>query len=129
MQIKINREIQDYKESMFMGLSMRQCVYSVLAMVAAVVLYFLLRPICSVETLSWLCILGAFPFVVLGFVNYNKLPAEELLKVWIRSNFFTPKHLKYIPTNYYYAAVEDSIIKNKKEAMKRHGKKTEEDSR
>ena len=126
MQIKINREIQDYKESMFMGLSMRQCVYSVLAMVAAVALYILLRPICSVETLSWVCILGAFPFVRLGFVNYNKMPAEELLKVWIRSKFLTPKKLKYIPNNYYFAAVEDGIIANRKEAKKRFGKKSEE---
>ena len=126
MQIKINREIQDYKESMFMGLSLRQCVYSVLAMLAAVAIYFLLKPVAGVETLSWACIVGAFPFVMLGFVNYNKMPAEKLLKVWIRSNLLTPRQLKYIPNNFYYAALRDSIEQQRKEGRKRHGKKAAE---
>ena len=32
MEVKINREIRNYTESMFFGLSMRQFVFSVLAM-------------------------------------------------------------------------------------------------
>ena len=126
MQIKINREIQDYKESMFMGLSLRHCIYSVLAMLAAVAIYFLLKPVAGVETLSWACIVGAFPFVMLGFVNYNKMPAEKLIKVWIRSSLLSPKKLKYIPNNFYYEALRDSIAKQRKEDRKRHGKKAAE---
>ena len=125
MQVKINREIKDYKESMFMGLSMRQCIYSVLAIATAVALYFLLKPVLSIETLSWVCILGAFPFVLLGFVNYNKMNAEQLFRAWLRTEVLEPKKLKYIPSNYYYAAVEDSIKKNRKEAIKHSGKKAE----
>ena len=44
MEVKINREIRDYTESMFFGLSMRQFFFSVLAMGIAVLLYFLLKP-------------------------------------------------------------------------------------
>ena len=40
MEIKINREIRDYHESMFMGLSLRQTLCSLLAIGAAVGLYF-----------------------------------------------------------------------------------------
>ena len=36
MEIKINREIRDYHESMFMGLSLRQTIFSVLAILVAV---------------------------------------------------------------------------------------------
>ena len=36
MEIKINREIRNYTESVFFGLSLRQCVFSVLAMAVAV---------------------------------------------------------------------------------------------
>ena len=58
MEVKINKEIRNYSESVFFGLSMRQCVFSVLAIVVAVGLYFLLKPYLGVETLSWVCILG-----------------------------------------------------------------------
>ena len=106
-----------------MGFSMRQCVCSVLAAGAAVLLYFLLKPYFGTETLSWLCILGALPFALLGFVNYNKMNAEQLLCAWVKSELLTPKKLRYIPTNYLYLAVRDSIIAKRKEALKRHGNK------
>ena len=67
MEVKINREIRSYTESMFFGLSMRQFIFSVLAIGVAVGLYFLLRPHFGVETVSWMCILGAVPFALLGF--------------------------------------------------------------
>ena len=72
MEIKINKEIREYKESIFFGLSMRQFIFSLLACGVAVLLYFLLRNYMGLETLSWVCILGAVPFAVLGFVKYRK---------------------------------------------------------
>ena len=35
MEVKMNKEIRDYQESMFWGLSFRQCLFSVLAILAA----------------------------------------------------------------------------------------------
>ena len=67
MEVKINREIRSYTESMFFGLTMRQFVFSLLAVVVAVGLYFLLRPYVGTETVSWMCVLGAAPFAALGF--------------------------------------------------------------
>ena len=59
MEVKINREIRNYTESMFFGLSLRQLVFSALAVVVAVGLYFLLKPYVGTETVSWMCVLGA----------------------------------------------------------------------
>jgi len=42
MEIKINKEIRTYQESIFFGLSMRQLICSVFAVGAAVGIYFLL---------------------------------------------------------------------------------------
>lgn len=81
MEVKINREIRSYTESMFFGLSMRQFIFSVLAIGVAVGLYFLLRPHLGVETVSWMCILGAAPFALLGFLNYHGMTAEQFLIV------------------------------------------------
>ena len=71
MEVKINKEIRNYTESMFFGLSMRQFIFSVLACGVAVGLYFLLRPQFGTETLSWLCILGASPFALMGCLLYT----------------------------------------------------------
>ena len=61
MEVKINREIRNYTESMFFGLTMRQFVFSLLAVGVAVGLYFLLRPYVGTETVSWMCVLGRPP--------------------------------------------------------------------
>ena len=85
MEVKINREIRNYTESMFFGLSLRQFIFSVLACGVVVGLYFLLKPHLGTETVSWVCILEAAPFAALGFVKYNGMTAEKFLWAFIKS--------------------------------------------
>ena len=40
MEVKMNKEIRNYQESMFMGLNLRQCIFSLLAIAVAVGIYF-----------------------------------------------------------------------------------------
>ena len=120
MEIKINREIRDYHESMFMGLSLRQTIFSVLAILVAVGLYFWLNPILGTETVSWVCILGAAPFAVIGFVSYHGMPAEKFIWVWFRSEILEPKQLCFKPNNLYYELMKDTIAKHEKEAKNNH---------
>lgn len=56
MEIKINKEIKDYHESLFFVLSVRQFACSVAAVGAAVGIYFGLRNVVGKEMVSWLCI-------------------------------------------------------------------------
>lgn len=77
MEVKINREIRNYTESIFFGLSLRQFFFSILACGVAVILYFILKEYLGIETLSWICILGASPFAAIGFISYNGMPAEK----------------------------------------------------
>ena len=120
MEIKINREIRDYHESMFMGLSLRQSIFSVLAIAVAVGLYFWLNPILGTEMVSWVCILGAVPFAVLGFVSYHGMPAEKFLWVWFRSEILEPRRYCFRPNNLYYELMKDTIAKHEKEAKNNH---------
>lgn len=115
MEVKINKEIRDYTESVYFGLSLRQFIFSILACGMAVVLYFVLRPYFGIETLSWLCILGAAPFAAIGFIKYNGMNAEEFLLAYIRSEFLTPKELVFNPTNYYYEILKGRIGDEKKD--------------
>lgn len=123
MEVKINKDIRQYSESIFFGLSMRQFIFSILACIVAVGLYFILKPYFGIETLSWLCILGATPFAILGFVKYNGMTAEQFLVAWFRSKILMPSHFIFKSDNYYEMnlkpIIENSLkkdfIKNKKE--------------
>ena len=115
MEVKINKEIRDYTESVYFGLSLRQFIFSILACGMAVVLYFVFRPYFGIETLSWLCILGAAPFAAIGFIKYNGMNAEEFLLAYIRSELLTPKELVFNPTNYYYEILKGRIGDEKKD--------------
>ena len=107
MEVRINREIRDYTESMFFGLSLRQFFFSVLACGVAVGIYLGLNPILGTETTSWLCIVAAFPFAVMGFLKYNGMTAEKFIWAWIESTFMIPKVLTFGNTNYYYSMLEE----------------------
>lgn len=109
MEVKINREIRNYTESMFFGLSMRQFVFSVLAILVAVGLYFLLKPHFGTETVSWMCILGAAPFAALGFITYHGMTAEQFLWAWLRSELLEPKELRLEASNLYYEALKGKL--------------------
>lgn len=109
MEVKINKEIRNYTESMFFGLSLRQFIFSVLACGVAVGLYFLLRPYLGTETLSWMCILGAAPFAAVGFIKYNGMTAEQFVWAWIKSEFIMPKKILFVPKNLYYEAMKANI--------------------
>ncbi len=109
LEVKINREIRNYTESMFFGLSMRQFIFSALAILVAVGLYFLLKPHFGTETVSWMCILGAAPFAALGFITYHGMTAEQFLWAWLRSELLEPKELHFESSNLYYEALKDKL--------------------
>ena len=115
MEVKINKEIRDYTESVYFGLSLRQFIFSIAACLVAVLLYFVFKPYFGIETLSWLCILGAAPFAAIGFVKYNGMNAEEFVLAYIRSEFLTSNELTFKPTNYYYELLKDKIGDDKKD--------------
>ena len=121
MEVKINREIRNYTESMFFGLSLRQFIFSVLALGVAVLLYFVLKPYLGTETVSWVCILGAAPFAAMGFISYHGMTAEQFLWAWLRSEFIEPRFLRSEPVNnIYYETMKGIVESHEKEGHKAH---------
>lgn len=118
MEVKINREIRNYTEAIFFGLSFRQFIFSICACGVAVLLYFLLKPHYTIGTLSWMCILGAAPFAVLGFIQYNGMYAEDFIKAWLKAEVLTPKVLKFKGENLYYEMLKPEFERIKREGMK-----------
>ena len=117
MEVKINREIRDYSESVYFGLSLRQFIFTSLACISAVIIYFLGKTIIPTRIVSWLCILISFPFIAIGFLTYNGMKAEEFLIILFKYYFITPRKLLFKPYNYYeelLKGVNNEIIKENK---------------
>ena len=77
MEIKINKEIRSYKETVYFGLLDR-------------------------ETLGWLCIVGAAPMAAAGFFRYNGLTLEQFLWAWCKTNFLLAGRRLWHSENYLY---------------------------
>lgn len=117
IEVKIPKEIRDYQETVFFGLSARQFVCSLLAVGAAVGLYFLLKPLADTAEVGWLCILGAAPFAACGFFRYHGMTAERFLWAWFKSEFLYPKRLVFRSKNLYC-----SLLENRKMGGEAHHK-------
>ena len=126
MEVKIIREIRDYTESMFFGLSMRQFFFSLAAVGVAVLLYLLMKPHFGTETVSWMCILGAAPFAAMGFITYHGMTAEQFIWAWLKSEMIEPKMIRFEPVNLYYEALKDVINEHEKE-VRNHAEEFEND--
>lgn len=120
MEVKINREIREYTESMYFGLSLRQFIFSVIAVGIAMVIYFALKDCLAIGTLSWMCVIGAAPFAAIGFFKYNGMACEELIGAWVKSEILMPRQLLFRPTNIYYEALKSMIDKKEKETLNHH---------
>lgn len=119
MEVKVNKEIRNYTESIYFGLSLRQFIFSILACLMAVVLYFIMKPYFGLETLSWLCILGASPFAALGFITYNGLTAEQFIWAWIKSELLIPREIKFESNNVYWESLIPYMNNKEREELKR----------
>ena len=127
MEIKVNKEIKNYKESVFFGLSFRQFLCSVLAVGAAVGVYFGLSKFLDKETVSWLCIVCAAPVAVTGFFQYNGLNFERFIWAVIKSEILCSGVRLYKSRNYLYELLEevktdDRIAKKKAKKSRRERK-------
>ena len=83
MEVRINKEVRNYQESLFFGLSLRQLLFALLAVAVAVGVYF----------------------------QYNGMTLERFLLAYIRSEFLFPRRLVFKSDNIYAKALENSTIK------------------
>lgn len=84
MEIRVNKEIMNYRESIVMGLTTRQLVCSVCAVGLAVGVYFLGAKTLGKDITGWLCIVVAAPSAITGFFSFHGMTAEQWAITWLR---------------------------------------------
>ena len=102
IEVKIPKEIRQYKETIFFGLSARQFFCAIFAVGIAAGVYLLLGPIIGRETASWLCIVLAAPIAMAGFFTYNGMTFEQFLWAVIKTEILYAGDRKYIGENLLY---------------------------
>ena len=84
MEVRINKEVRNYQESLFFGLSLRQFLFALLAVLVALAVYFCLHPVLGTGEIGWVCILAAFPFALGSNDLYVQLMEHSSIKEAIR---------------------------------------------
>lgn len=116
-EIKINKEIRDYTESIFFGLSLRQSIFSIIACIIATGIYSLFNDKLGTEMTSWLCMLGAAPFAALGFIRFQGMYTEDIVKTALYSFLLSSTNLINKPFNLYEELFNTIINQSRKESI------------
>ncbi|MCD7819554.1 MAG: PrgI family protein [Lachnospiraceae bacterium] len=82
MQIPVNKDIDDYKDDFFKGMTLRQTTMCVLTLAVGIGCYFLCNSVLGLpQTVSlYLVFPAALPFAAAGFLKIDGMPPLEYLK-------------------------------------------------
>ena len=86
IEVDVPVEIEDYKEKIIFGLSLRQLCCLSLAIVLSIVSYLLCTQILkmTMDAASYVIIIEALPLMALGFIRKDGQPFEKYIKLMIR---------------------------------------------
>lgn len=85
MEVKINKEIRDYTDTVAWGLSAREAFFSFLAIILAGALYFALSSKLGDYGTLVVIVVVAGPVGIAGFAKYNGMYIEQLALAVIRT--------------------------------------------
>ena len=91
IEIRVPKEIKNYREKFFFGLTIRQCVCAAVALLLCVQLYIFGGNFLPQELISWLVIIIAAPLMLVGFFRYNDMTFEKFAVEWFYYRFAPQK--------------------------------------
>lgn len=129
IEIRIPKEITEYKEKFLFGLTMRKFFSLAAALAICVPLFIFGKEIISEDILSWIIILIAIPIMAFGWFSYHGMNFETFAKCIIK--FYTePQKRPYQELNTFWESremiINEKIALQKAEAeekRKEHSKK------
>lgn len=102
IEIKIPKEITEYKEKFLFGLTVRQCISVAAALGICIPLYIFGKKFLGDDIVSWLVLLIAVPVFGFGFIKYNGMTFERLVAVIFRQKFREPQKRIYVDMPVFY---------------------------
>lgn len=93
IEIRIPKEIKNYREKLFFGLTLRQCLCAGVALLICVPLYIFGNRFLPQEAVSWVVIFIAAPLMLAGFFRYNDMTFEQFAIEFFFHNFTSQKRI------------------------------------
>ena len=115
MIIEINKDIEKYQESVAMGLTAKQLVYSILALGSGCLIVFLLYEKIGLTFSCYVAVPIVAPIALCGFYSYNGMGFREVFTRYMR-NIFRNKTLVFKSSGYREMMAE---IRAREEAEKK----------
>ena len=97
MVIEVNKDIDRYKESVVLGLTARQLIYSIVSVVIGGGIVLLVYPYVGLTTSAYIAIPVVAPIALTGFYSYNGMTFMEMMKLKLHFSFGN-KALTYVST-------------------------------
>lgn len=121
MEIQLNKDLNKFQDNFCMGLNFRQTVCAGIGIALGAAVYFVsTKKGLNTEVSSWLCALIALPFFAFGFVSYQGMTFEQLVKVWLQQYLYCPNKICSRLENINYVKDKEKIEKEQiKEAKRR----------
>ena len=132
IEIKIPKEITDYKEKFLFGLTVRQLVSAVVALAICVPLFIFGKDYLGEDMVGWIIILVAIPVFAFGFFKYDGMPFEKFLAILYRQKWVEPQKRKYEELPVFWECREEIIereIAHQLAAIKTNSKKSKRKER
>ena len=93
IEIRIPKEIKNYREKLFFGLTLRQCICAGIALLICVPLYIWGHNFLPQEAISWIVVFIAVPLMLTGFFRYNDMAFEQFALEVIHFYFYPQKRV------------------------------------
>ncbi len=81
MHIEVNRDLDKFKESVVLGLSARQLIYSILALALGSGIVLLVYPYVGLTIAAYIAVPVVAPIALTGFYSYHGMTFVEMMKL------------------------------------------------
>lgn len=108
IEIKIPKEIKEYKETFLFGLTVKKFISLAIALLICVPLYVFGKNFMPEEMVSWAVIIVGAPILGIGFVTYHNMTFMQLAKRFFDMTFH-PQKRKYTELPVFWYARQQAI--------------------
>lgn len=109
IEIKIPKEITEYKSKFLFGLTVRQFLSLAGALAVCIPLYIWGKDFMPEDLVSWVIMLVGIPLLAFGFFRFHGMNFENFLLLLIRQKFIEPQRRKYIELPVFWECREQII--------------------
>ena len=96
MVIEVNKNIDNYKESVVLGLTARQLIFSIISLIVGGGIVLLTYPYVGLTTSAYIAIPVVAPIALTGFYSYNGMTFVEMMKLKLQKNQYFIRNLNRV---------------------------------